>query len=415
MNVQEFLNTSYTAFHTVDNCSRILAQNGFIPYDRGVKAQKGGKYFIKKNGSALIAFKVGDLSSYAFNVACSHTDSPVLKVKGRKLIKSPQGYRINVETYGGLIRYSMMDIPLKIAGRVFLSTEAGVKEALIESDFTVNIPSLCIHHNPEVNDKLSLNVQVDMLPLIGGEEEDLYKVLCGDNEVIDGDLFVVPRVSAFLSGARSDLLCAPRIDNLTSVYTSLNALLDAQPKGVSVCCFFDNEEIGSHTKQGAHSAFLPALLKRINSDLGMNDSDYQKAIDNGMCLSIDNGHAVHPAHPEKSDVNERVYLNGGVVIKHHANYSTDGYSSAVVKSVAKKAGVKVQDYYNRSDLRCGGTLGLITSAQLEMDAADIGLAQLAMHSAIETVGLADLDSMTALVKGFFNASIVRDNGEITVL
>ncbi len=403
MDVKTFLNTSYTSFHAVKNAIGILEKNGFILYD-GKKAEKGGKYYVTKNGSALIAFKVGDLNNYAFNIAESHTDSPALKVKGKTLLDSAAGKRINVEAYGGLIRYSFMDIPLKTAGRLFVKTENGVSSRLVESDFNVNIPSLCVHHNADVNTSFSLNVQTDMLPLIGGDDTDLYKVLLPDNEVIDGDLYVVPSIEARVLGVKSDILCSPRIDNLTSAYSSVKAIIDCEPKGVAIACLFDNEEIGSGTKQGADSAFLPELLKKINSDLGYGENEYLQAKANGFVLSIDNGHAVHPAHPEKSDVNEKVYLNGGIVVKHHANYSTDGLSSALIKSVFDKNGVKHQDYYNRSDLRCGGTLGLITSAQLQMNAADIGLAQLAMHSAIETVGADDISVMERGIKAFFNTS-----------
>lgn len=403
MEITNFLNTSYTAYHTVRNAENFLKSNGFLPLQKDVKIKKGGKYYIEKNGSAIIAFKVGNLNHYGFNVAMAHTDSPALRVKGRKLLDSPEGKRINVEAYGGLIRYSFMNIPLKIVGRLFAKTEYGLKTVLVESDFTVNLPSLCIHHNIEVNEKASLTVQNDMLPLIGGDCDDLYKILCPELEIVDGDLFVVPCVNAFYSGAKKEFLCSPRIDNLTSCYSILQGLVEGEPCGVSVCCLFDNEEIGSNTKQGAASAFLPDLLKKINDDLGMSYDDYLKAVDRSFLLSSDNGHAVHQAHPEKSDLSNKVYLNGGVVIKHHTNYATDGFSSAVLKAVFDKSGVKYQDYYNNSDIRCGGTLGLMVSTRLQMVAADIGLGQLAMHSSIETVGANDISTMTEGIKAFYDA------------
>ena len=405
MNIQEFLSTSYTPYHTVENCKKVLQENGFIPYDEDVKAQKGGCYFIENSQSAIIAFKVGDLSNYAFNVVASHTDSPMLKIKGSKLIKSPQGFRINAEVYGGLLRYSMLDIPLKIAGRLFVKDGKAVKSVLYESDFCVNIPSMCIHHQPDVNEKFALNPQVDMLPLIGGEEQDLYKVICADNRVIDADLYVVPAQSACVTGAKGQFLVSPRIDNLTSVYSSIMGLIESAPHGVSVCTCFDNEEIGSHTKQGAYSDLLPALLRRINADLKKTEASYLKAFKNGMLLSVDNAHGVHPAHPEKSDPENKVILNGGIVIKHHTNYSTDGLSSALIKTLLEDNGVEYQDYYNRSDIRCGGTLGLITSTMFNLNAVDIGLAQLAMHSAVETVGYNDVEKMQKCIKLFFSSKI----------
>ncbi len=412
--IREYLDNSYTAYHTVKNSRNFLQNNGFIPYDESVTAKVGGKYYIEKNGSAIIAVKVGNIDDYAFNIALAHTDSPVLHVKGRKLLDSPEGKRINVEVYGGLIRYSFMNIPLKIAGRLFVKTENGIKTVLLESDFTVNIPSLCIHHSPEVNEKATLTVQNDMLPLIGGNESDLYKIIYPDGEVIDGDLYVIPAVKSFYSGADNRFLCSPRIDNLTSCYGILNGIVNSEAKGIAVCCLFDNEEIGSHTKQGAWSDFLASTLKRINSDLGKGGDDYLKALNNGFVLSIDNGHAVHPAHPEKSDPQERVYMGGGIVVKHHTNYCTDGYSSAVIKSIMDKANIPYQDYYNNSDIRCGGTLGLIVSANLQMNAVDIGLGQLAMHASVETVSVKDISYMCDLTKAFYETVLVTKGDNLII-
>ena len=404
--IEEFLNTSYTAYQSVLNAVSMLEGFGFerVTSDNAT-FKEGGKYYISKNSSAVIAFKVGDLSNYAFNIAGSHTDSPCFRVKGNILLDSPEGKRFNVEEYGGSLKYSFLDIPLKLAGRIFVKDKNGLKEQIVESERLFNIPSLCIHHG--TSDNLSLSVQNDMCPLVG-EGKDVYSFVSNET-VVDADLFVAPAVSAFESG---NLLCSPRLDNLTSVYTSIKAIATCHPKGVAVACCFDNEEIGSGTKQGAISAFLSDVLHMINRGLCKDEADFVTACKNGFVLSIDNGHAVHPAHPEKSDPRERVYLGGGVVIKHHTHYSTDGLSSAVVKSILDKAGVEHQDYYNNSDGRCGGTIGRITSRQLEMNACDIGLAQLAMHSAIETVDKSDIDKMQACVKAFFDTSIRIDGANI---
>lgn len=411
--IRRFLDQSYTAYHAVKNAKEYLEENGFVRVYGGEmgKLVSGGKYYLIKNDSALIAFVVGSLENYAFNIAESHTDSPCLKIKGNKLLDSAEGKKLNVERYGGLILHSMLDIPLKIAGRVMCSDGNGVKTKLVESDFFVNIPSVAIHHNPEVNDKLSLNVQIDMCPLVG-ECEDVYSLF--GEKIIDGDLYVVPAVKGYLSGKNSEFLVSPRIDNLTSVYASIVSLAHCNPKGVAVSALFDNEEIGSLTKQGAQSAWLTETLREINFSLGYGEEDFVKAKNNGFILSIDNGHAVHQAHPEKSDVSEKVYLNKGIVIKHHVNYSTDGLSSAVFKAILEQSGVEYQDYYNRSDLRCGSTLGLMSSAALQMNACDIGLAQLAMHSAVETVGYSDIEKMEKAVKAFYDASITEKDGNVKI-
>ena len=413
MNITQYLEKSYTAFHAVENAKNMLEEKGFRALDLGKKQslKQGDKFYVIKNGSALIAFSIGDLTNYAFNIAESHTDSPALKVKGSLLTDSAEGKRINAERYGGLILHSMLDIPLKIAGRILCKSEKGISVENYASDFCVNIPSVAIHHQPEVNDKLSLNVQVDMQPLLGGSDKELYPLL-SSKEIIDADLYCVPAHAPAFCGRKNEFLVSPRIDNLTSAFSSIQAIINANPKGVAVACLFDNEEIGSSTKQGACSSFLKDVLCYINSAMGFGEIEFLSALQNGFALSIDNGHAVHPAHPEKSDVAQKVYLNKGIVIKHHTNYSTDGLSSALIKAMLDKAEVCYQDYYNRSDLRCGGTLGLITSSQLAIKACDIGLAQLAMHSATETVGAEDINRMTQCVTAFFQTSFVEVDGGV---
>ncbi len=414
MDIKEFLDSSYTAFQAVDNGIKMLFDAGFERIDpaKSPEIKVGGKYFFTVNSTTLIAFKIG--KEKKFYVAESHTDSPALRIKGNKTIDSPEGKRLNVEKYGGLVLFSLVNSPLKIAGRIIEKTENGVKEKNVVSPFTVNIPALCIHHNAEVNDKLSLSVQKDMLPLVGNID-DIYSFL-SDNEVIDGDLFVVPSTPAFVSGAHGEYLCSPRIDNLTSVYASLKALIGSDGEGIQIACCFDNEEIGSLTKQGANSALLENTLRFIMRSIGGTEEDFAAAVSDGYILSVDNAHAVHPAHPEKSDPVEKVVMNGGIVIKHHTNYSTDALSSAILKTILDKAGVKYQDYYNNSDIRCGGTIGLVTSARLNMKACDIGLAQLAMHSGIETIGLSDIPVMESCIEAFFSTTLSVDgaNTEISV-
>lgn len=409
MDVINFLDKSYTAYHAVRHSQFILEKHGFEKLNIANKwnLRVGGKYYTVKNGTSVIAFVIGE--NFAFNIAASHTDSPCLHIKGKEVIPSPEGARLNVETYGGLILYSMLDAPLKIAGRTIEKHGDALVNKVVESDYFVNIPSLAIHHNPNVNSAFSVSVQKDMLPLIG-EVDDFYATLSKD-EIVDADLYVAPATSPFRSGANGEYLCSPRIDNLTSVYTSLTALVSCNPQNIAICACFDNEEIGSRTKQGAASSLLQTVLEKIASGLKKSKDDYVSACENGFILSIDNAHAMHPAFPEKTDVKERVYMGKGIVIKHHVNYSTDGESSALLKTILDKAGVDRQDYYNNSDLRCGGTLGLMASANLGMRACDIGLAQLAMHSAVETVAYDDIAKMQACIKEFFDVKI-KSNGDI---
>lgn len=409
MDVINFLDKSYTAYHAVRHSQFILEKHGFEKLNIADKwnLRVGGKYYTVKNGTSVIAFVIGE--NFAFNIAASHTDSPCLHIKGKEVIPSLEGARLNVETYGGLILYSMLDAPLKIAGRTIEKHGDALVNKVVESDYFVNIPSLAIHHNPNVNSAFSVSVQKDMLPLIG-EVDNFYATLSKD-EIVDADLYVTPATSPFRSGANGEYLCSPRIDNLTSVYTSLSAIVSCDPQNIAICACFDNEEIGSRTKQGADSSLLQTVLEKIASGLKKSKDDYVSACENGFILSIDNAHAMHPAFPEKTDVKERVYMGKGIVIKHHVNYSTDGESSAILKTILDKAGVDRQDYYNNSDLRCGGTLGLMASANLGMRACDIGLAQLAMHSAVETVAYDDIAKMQACIKEFFDVKI-NSNGDI---
>ncbi len=403
MDLKTFLRTSYTSYHTVKNCIDILEQNGFsrLQLQDGWTLKQGGKYYVTQNSSSIFAFTIGD--NFAFNIAASHTDSPSLKIKGHSLIDSPEGKRINVEKYGGPILYSFLDTPLVIAGRVIVEKDGALSEELIKSDYNVVVPSIAIHHNPDVNNGTPLNVQSDLLPLVG-DLDDLYSSLTTE-KVVDSDLFVVPDVEGFYSGKNNEFFSSPRIDNLTSVYSSVMALVSSRPQSIGIIACFDNEEVGSQTKQGANSVLLTIILKKITRGLGKSEDDFISACEKGMILSIDNAHAIHPAHPEKFDPKEKVVLNGGIVIKHHVNYSTDGMSSAKIKKILTDAGIQYQDYFNRSDLRCGSTIGLMASANLAMSACDVGLAQLAMHSAVETVGNNDLTKMTDFVKAFLTATL----------
>ena len=290
---------------------------------------------------------------------------------------------------------------------MFQKIKGLLKEKLYSSNFNVNIPSLCIHHNPTVNDGTLLAIQNDMLPLVG-DCLDLYKHLSPNEEIIEADLYCVPDVFPTYTGVNNEFLTSPRIDNLTSFYSIINSLTNENlnRKGVSLLYAVDNEEVGSLSKQGAESAFLPNVLKRINKCLNKTEEEFDIALSNSFVMSIDNAHATHPAHPEKNDPDYKVLLNGGVIIKHHPNYSTDALSSAYVKMLAKSKCISIQDYYNNSNIRCGSTIGLITSSQLAINTIDIGLPQLAMHSAIETIGVNDILSLTKLVDVFFESIFV---------
>lgn len=410
MTINQFLDTSYTAFHTVANAEAMLAEHGFTKLTLGkdFAIKRGGRYYVTRNDSGIIAFVAG--KNNVFNIVESHTDSPSFKVKGNSVTEGNGVVRVNTEKYGSGLLYTYFDRPMKIAGRLLCRTENGLQTKLAVSDYNVVIPSLCIHHNRNANDGFAVNAQVDTLPLLGLTGSDIYSTLT-DEKVIDGDLFVVPVTPAFAAGTHNELLCSPRIDNLTSVYSGLSALIAAEPHDIVVCACLDNEEIGSGTRQGSPN-WLEQVLCAICDALGLTETQAFAARENGFVLSADNGHAVHPAHPEKSDPYTKAYMGNGVMIKHHVNYSTDGLSSALFKHIASLADVPVQDYYNNSAVSCGSTLGLVTSRTLGMKTCDIGLAQLAMHSACETVALCDVEHMKAALLTFFNVTLDGNNATL---
>lgn len=412
MELRQFLDTSYTAYHSTANVCEILKQNGFVrlSLEKDWKLQPDGKYYVTRNDSSVIAFRIGQ--NKVFNVCESHTDSPSFKVKGNCIVDSiGEIKRLDTEKYGGGIMYTYFDRPLKVAGRIVEKTPDGVITKLVASSYNVVIPSLAIHFNPDVNKGFDINTQSDTLPFLGQSCNDLYKTF-SDNQVLDADLFVVPATSSFVAGQNDEFLCSARIDNLTSVFASITALCNCTPQDIAVVACLDNEEIGSTTRQGAPS-FIDSVLTGIATALNMNFADNYSARENGFVLSVDNGHATHPAHTEKGDPNYQIKLNGGIIIKHYVNYATDGLTSAIVKCICDNAQVKYQDLYNRSDGRGGSTLGLVTARQLGMRACDIGIPQLAMHSACETCGLSDIAQMEKFIIAYLSAKLQGDN-DITI-
>ncbi len=412
MNLHQFLNTSYTAFHSAANLRTIYEESGFVRLTLGEQwnLKRGGKYYVTRNDSSVIAFKVGKKN--VFNIAESHTDSPCFKIKGSKLIVNDV-VRLNTEKYGGGLLYTYFDRPLKVAGRLVTETANGVQSSLAVSGYNVVIPSLAIHQNRAVNDGFAVNPQVDTLPLFAKQSADLYATLTKDT-VLDADLYVVPATETFYAGVNGEFLCSARLDNLTSAYTSAQALINCVPSSIAVAACLDNEEIGSGTRQGSPS-FIEQTLQAICTALNLSGEQCLAARENGFVLSVDNGHARHPAHTEKADGTAYAVMGGGVTIKHHVNYATDGLTSAMLKKLLADSGIKYQDLYNRSDMSCGTTLGLATSRQLGMRVCDIGIAQLAMHSACETCMAEDVEAMQSCLSVFLSADICGADGEVTII
>ncbi|SFK92180.1 aspartyl aminopeptidase [Lachnospiraceae bacterium KH1T2] len=415
----DFIDRSPNAFYACVNMKAELLNAGFSELHEGEKwnLEKGGSYFVTRNDSAIIAFKVPATEFKGFNIMASHCDSPTFKIKTNAEIEVDNEYvKLNVEKYGGMICSPWLDRPLSVAGRVLVRTGNGVETRFINIDRDlVIIPNLCIHMNREVNDGFKFNAQVDMLPLFGdSDSKDAFMKIVAEEagaaaeDVIDTDLFLYNRMKGTTIGVNGEYISAGRLDDLQCAFASLRGIINSEPKdSVAVHCVYDNEEVGSGTKQGAASTFLKDILHRINSALGRSEEDYLIALTSSFMVSADNAHAVHPNHAEKSDPTNRSYMNKGIVIKYSANqkYTTDAVSGAIFREICDAAEVPYQTFTNRSDMLGGSTLGNISNSQVALNTVDIGLPQLAMHSPFETAGAKDTAYLISAASKLFASTI----------
>lgn len=420
--LMNFLDSSVTMFHAINECEKVLQNCGYIYLPENEKWNiRAGKYYTKRNSSSLIAFDIAN-GDYHFQISAAHSDSPTFKLKDRPIIESNGYLKLNVEAYGGMIDATWLDKPLTLAGRVMVDTGCGIETRLlhIDKDLLI-IPNVPIHFNREINKGFAFNNQVDMLPVFSAgnlSEADFYKMLAKElgvkpEAILAKDLYLVNRQKATVIGYDNELISSGRLDDLECVYTSLLGFIEAMNNDhINVFAVFDNEEVGSVTKQGAMSTFLVSTLNRINKALGKSDEDYYRAIAKSMLISCDNAHAIHPNHPELFDVKNRPVLNKGIAIKESANqkYTTDAFSRAVLKKILDKNNIPYQTFANRSDIIGGSTLGNLSNTAVSMNAVDIGLPQLAMHSAYETAGAKDVEYAIEALRAFFETNIdIKDD------
>jgi aspartyl aminopeptidase len=416
----QFIDRSPVDFYAVANMKEMLLEAGYTQLFEGNAwtLEEKGRYFVTRNDSAIIAFQIPKKDFTGFQMMASHSDSPLFKIKTNAEITIDKQYvKLNVEKYGGMICAPWLDRPLSVAGRVLVETENGVATKLINIDRDLLIiPNLAIHMNREVNDGYKFNAQVDMLPLFceAGEEKNQFLKLiaqeagCKESEILDTDLFLYNRMKGTTLGLNKEFIACGRLDDLQCAFASLKGFLAAEPKNsVAVHIVYDNEEVGSGTKQGAASTFLKDVLHRINSAMGRSEEDYLRALASSFLVSADNAHAVHPNHPEKADPTNRPYMNKGIVIKYSANqkYTTDAVSGAIFRQICKKAEAPYQTFTNRSDMLGGSTLGNISQAQVALNTVDIGLPQLAMHSPYETAGAKDTAALIEAARVLFSSSV----------
>lgn len=417
----QYLNESPTAYHAVENAVALLREQGFqeLKETESWSLLKGGKYFVVKNGSALIAFTVGkgDLAKEGFRIIGAHTDSPCLKIKPGACSVTPDGYvKVNVEIYGGAILNTWFDRPLAMAGRLIVKENGVLREKLIQIDKPVFlIPNLCIHFHRDVNEKAAYNKQTDLLPLLcmkeeGVEKEEyLFQLIREETgtekaDIADYELFLYEYQKGIFTGKNQEFISASRIDDLSMVYAGLTAL--TQVKTGAACqmlAAFDNEEVGSTTAQGANSGLLRELLNRICKNLGLTDEEYFQAIANSTSVSADLAHAVHPNYSDKHDAETRPVLGEGPVIKYSASqrYATTAMSAAYFMEACERAGVPCQKFVNRNDIAGGSTIGPALSGLTTIPTVDMGAPVLAMHSIRELGAVADMVSTELAFRAYY--------------
>ena len=393
--LMDFLDGAHSVFHAVAGIEKVLQENGYtcLQESNAWELAPGGKYYVTRGGSAVIAFQMPEGACKGFLMSASHADRPTFKVKENG--EQVGAYtRLLVERYGGMLMAPWFDRPLSIAGRVLVETEKGIESKLVDIDRDLlMIPNVAIHMNRKANDGYAYNPAVDLLPLLGGKDAKgkLHALLeqKAGGKILGHDLFLYIRENARVWGVEEEYISAQAIDDLECAWCCTQGFLKAKPaESMPVLCVFDSEEVGSSSLQGAASNLLESVLRRICDSLQLS---YDRALAQSMMVSADNAHAIHPNHPEYADAANAPVMGGGIVLKYNANqrYTTDGVTAALFRKVCQQANAPVQTYYNRADLPGGSTLGNISLSHVSVPSVDIGLPQLAMHSCYETAAVKD--------------------------
>ena len=415
----EFLQEGVTPYHAAATAAAWLDAAGFTRLEEADywNLEPGKGYYLLRNGSAVVAWRIPAHAIGGWRITASHSDAPGWKIKS-DAVTNDGCRRLSVEGYGGMNMASWLDRPLTVAGRVLVRTADGVETRLVHFDRDLLvIPSLAIHMQRNVNKGHEYNPQIDMQPLWGPEAgRTLTDLLCEElgveeKDILDRDLQLVTRQAPTQIGPDGEYFMAPRIDDLECAATTLLGFIDASAETDSACApvwaMLDNEEVGSSSRQGAQSSFLRDVLDRILESIPHSAQMEHRALANSFLLSADNGHATHPNFPAKSDPAAPVRLGGGVLLKYNASqkYTTNALSGGIFRAICEKAGVKVQTFTNRADEAGGSTLGNLQSHSLPIPMADIGLPQLAMHSAVETAAVSDAEAMVRAVAAFYRVHL----------
>ncbi len=419
----DFLNHSVTSYQAIEKIEKQLQEKGFQQVYEIEKwnLEKGKSYYVKRNQSSLIAFRVGKrLEDMNFNIVASHSDAPAFKLKPNYKMTKENFVQLNTEVYGGPIYSTWMDRLLSVAGRLLVKEGKEVVSKLVCLDKPCGIiPNVAIHLNREANKGMKYNEQVDLLPFVSIDKDfDFMDYLAKEvnvkkSDIVDSDLYLYPTQKAEVWGSQNEFISSYHLDDLQCAYATLQGFLKGTHKDtVNMYCCFDNEEVGSGTRQGAASTFLQDTLGRIQSGLDIENEKFKQVLASSFLVSADNAHAYHPNHSELTDPTNTPQINKGVVIKYSANkkYATDGLSAAIFKEICHAKKVSVQAQTNRSDVAGGSTLGPIVVRSMGILSVDIGLPQLAMHSSYETAGIKDTEMLISAMEEFFSTHrIVKED------
>ena len=407
----DFLDSANSVFHAVALLADQLKEAGYqcLRECDNWELVPGGKYYMTRGGSSVMAFRIPEGNPKGFQLSASHSDRPTFKVKENAALAGKYT-RLAVERYGGMLIAPWLDRPLSVAGRVVVETENGVQTKLVDVDKDLLlIPNVAIHMNRQANDGYKWNPAVDTIPLLGlGDGKEKWNALLEEaagGKILGHDLYLYVRQKASVWGLENEFVSAPALDDLMCAWCCAQGFLEAEDSAkVPVLCVFDSEEVGSSSLQGAGSDLLESLLERICDACGY---DLKRMLSSSFMVSADNAHAIHPNHPELADAANAPVMGGGVVLKFNANqrYTTDGISAAIFRKVCAKADVPVQTYCNRADMPGGSTLGNISLCHVSVPSVDIGLPQLAMHSCYETAAGKDAQSLVQAMKTFYAASL----------
>ena len=419
--LMDFLDSSKSVFHAVANLAELLEEQGYtrLSEQEQWSLAPGGKYYLTRGGTAILAFRIPREEPRGFLLSASHSDRPTFKIKENGVLEGKYT-RLATEKYGGMLMAPWLDRPLSIAGRVMVETEGGVKAKRIDIDRDLLLmPNVAIHMNRKANDGYAWNPCTDTVPLLGGKDagEKFAAMLEREagGKILGHDLYLYIRQKASVWGMEEEFLSSAALDDLECAWGCTQGFLNAsESASVPVLCVFDCEEVGSSSVQGAASRLLLDALERMCEAMGWS---LKRMLSQSFLVSADNAHALHPNHPEMADPANAPLVNGGVVIKFNASlrYCTDGVAAALMRRVCGKAGVPCQTYFNRADIPGGSTLGNISLHHVSVPTVDIGLAQLAMHSCYETAGVKDAEYLMDAMKAYYSSTLtVKADGEYSL-